>query len=59
MEVVGARDAAQEERDYEEYRRQLEGDKEMRKTVSTTRCCLKARASAIAIALLLILSSGH
>ena len=40
MEVVGARDAEQEERDYEEYRRQLEGDKEMRKNVRAMRICL-------------------
>lgn len=38
MEVIGARDAEQEERDYEEYRRQLEGDKEMRKNVRACSC---------------------
>lgn len=38
MEVVGARDAEQEERDYEEYCRQLEGDKEMRKNVRASAC---------------------
>lgn len=42
MEVVGARDAEQEERDYEEYRRQLEGDKEMRKNVRARLRCVLA-----------------
>jgi len=33
MEVVGDRDAEREERDYEDYRQQLEADKEMRRMV--------------------------